>query len=434
MSDHKDSPAQDPNQDLPEKYEIELVWEIDAFLPERKNDLAKKDIKTMSERLVPSMFKSLESTKQYWSVPERLLDIRILMLFRDSLIREQFRNLDEDLIPNLRRIQFELYIIVSKFAEWCFTLAEADRQLSSGKNRITDNRQKSIGQLCSAFTACYGSDALSEKHLDADYKQENSGEYHSILEKLADYTCKKINESFRLEFETSPERLLEKLEKHSNALCIDIITKKELRKYFGNDPSRCVALLMFLPENQPENQDLQHEHQSEKKKFDQYIAFSGFLDCEDEDLRKKINLDQKWHNRELKLTGIFRDISELYHANLVTLNSDIVNRMIAYRVNEDFSLRKSLTLRNAVNEAQNVDIEDKKKSKRYYSSVKKDYSCCERKILAEDLSKQTSENAMLLVTFQPCLNCYGALKAWKRKRGIKKLSVKYIPPKYLVAD
>lgn len=46
--------------------------------------------------------------------------------------------------------------------------------------------------------------------------------------------------------------------------------------------------------------------------------------------------------------------------------------------------------------------------------VKRLYSCCERKILAELLArgKLATKSAILYVKFVPCLSCYGALREW----------------------
>ena len=184
---------------------------------------------------------------------------------------------------------------------------------------------------------------------------------------------------------------------------------------------------MFLPENQSGNQNLQPESQHEKQKYHQYLAFSGYLDCEETEQLPDV------FRPKPKLASEFVQISGEYGAKLVTLKTDIIKRISTYVIAKDFTLIKSQTLLEAVDEAkenaknQNVNLEDEIIAKRWYKPIKKDYSCCERKILAaDDLSNETSKNTMLLVKFQPCFDCYAALKKWKEKNNIK-LSVDYIP-------
>ena len=265
---------------------------------------------------------------------------------------------------------------------------------------------------------------------------------YSILKDLVESVCEKVNgffnnlknkygtkeplEDTKKAEEHSIEKLLGDIEIIARKLSINNPTIDAICNY-QDDSSRCVALLMFLPENQSGNQNLQPESQHEKQKYHQYLAFSGYLDCEETEQLPDV------FRPKPKLASEFVQISGEYGAKLVTLKTDIIKRISTYVIAKDFTLIKSQTLLEAVDEAkenaknQNVNLEDEIIAKRWYKPIKKDYSCCERKILAaDDLSNETSKNTMLLVKFQPCFDCYAALKKWKEKNNIK-LSVDYIP-------
>lgn len=161
---------------------------------------------------------------------------------------------------------------------------------------------------------------------------------------------------------------------------------KKLEDYFS-DKRRCVALIDIY------RGDL-------KNTIERVVAFSGYFDCEDADLRSKVN------GREDHIEA-FQIIADKLGAELAYFSADVVDRVKRY----ELDVKLKLTACGLLREELGIQVED----------LKREYSCCERKILAKmeiNGRKISYCNAYILVKFMPCINCYGALREWENKNNL----------------
>lgn len=157
---------------------------------------------------------------------------------------------------------------------------------------------------------------------------------------------------------------------------------KKLEDYFS-DKKRCVALIDIY------RGDL-------KNTVERIIAFSGYFDCEDAELRSKVNGSEDH-------IEAFQKIADKLGAELAYFSADVVDRVKRYEL--DGKLK--LTARGPLRKELGIQAKD----------LKREYSCCERKILAKmeiNGRKISHCNAYILVKFMPCILCYGALDEWKK--------------------
>ena len=158
------------------------------------------------------------------------------------------------------------------------------------------------------------------------------------------------------------------------------------------DKKRCVALL-----------DIQNGPR--------ILAFSGFWDCVDTQVQNTLGCSAN------NLVA-FQNISSYIKGDLAIFSADVVDRIIRCKIDRNLHLIQYGPMR-----AELPSVFDKKQA----DSIKKDYSCCERKILAEVASRggiKTPTDAELYVKFQPCLSCYGALTDWSQANAIR-LTIDY---------
>lgn len=156
----------------------------------------------------------------------------------------------------------------------------------------------------------------------------------------------------------------------------------EIKKYFS-DEGRCVALIDIY------RGDL-------KNTVERIIAFSGYFDCEDAVLRVKVD------GREDHIEA-FKQIAGRFGAELAYFSEAVVDRVKRYELDG----KLELTARGPLREELKMLAKD----------LKREYSCCERKILAKmeiNGRKISHCNAYILVKFMPCILCYGALDEWKK--------------------
>lgn len=159
------------------------------------------------------------------------------------------------------------------------------------------------------------------------------------------------------------------------------------------------------------------------------LAFSGYFDCQDQEVIEVLGLNER-NNRE-----ITRNMEEVCRCldvgnrevSLVKLNTGCVDYIERYEVGEDLQFLPSGPMRREIKEikdylAANTGIKSEKElsdiAKRHYGLLKKEYACCERKILAIDTPVLLAyegydvSNLTLYVKFRPCIRCYGAITAF----------------------
>lgn len=178
-----------------------------------------------------------------------------------------------------------------------------------------------------------------------------------------------------------------------------------IKKYFS-DTSRCVALIDVYD----------REFSLTGDSIERIIAFSGFLDCEDAELRRKLNKQERMSEQEEKLMDAFQEIGNSLHARVARLSKEVVDNIKSYYIDDSLELNEEGPLRKEIGK-QNIH------------DIKRKYACCERKILSQmeaNHRRIVHCNANILVKFEPCIRCYCALKEWKWENA---LSVRLQVPK-----
>ena len=206
------------------------------------------------------------------------------------------------------------------------------------------------------------------------------------MQMAADKACDIVNVSGNRQVTTVGE-LLKQVKDALELLGIGVKRHTKQWKDYVKDEGRCIALL-------------------ELKNGKRYLAFSGFLDCEDLQAQSVLKCPAN-----TEIIDDFRRISQYFHAALAIHSSDVVDKMTRYKVGKDCKLRQFGPMRTELP----PDFDENQAN-----IVKKAYSCCERKILAEIEAQGGVQNtlARLFVKFEPCLKCYGALNNWMDKNGI----------------
>lgn len=472
---------------------IVLTWKASSFIGSLPDDM------TFQEPLYPDAFYTDADIKNYWSVPERLVDIRWL---KNRQGRTEQTSEDVSFSSYIK-LEFRLYRIVTTLGEWVGSCEKNIKKLnenpasrddallnqwqpegsflqriSSGtdeKNgttfstedlgrlhemakefaqlRVTDarrgNLQKSAQKLQRNIEKTYGSDLkecpslalfhseevqttyglardFSKKAYDflinhawreespelrrlseledrirkahPDWRPEGtdrwSEQYQQSLWKglqfLADDACAAINGTD--ESVHSIEDLLNRVDRVIKALQISPREKTILYNNYIKDNNRCVALL-----------DIQNGPK--------ILAFSGFWDCADAQSQSVLGCSDRALNA-------FQNIGVYLKADLAVLSTRVVDKIIRYKMDRGLRLVQHGPMRTEL-----PRVLDKDRA----SFIKREYSCCERKILAElaargGISFPTA--ADLYVKFQPCLSCYGALTSWMNANAIQ-LTVDY---------
>lgn len=137
-----------------------------------------------------------------------------------------------------------------------------------------------------------------------------------------------------------------------------------------------------------------------KNTVERVVAFSGYFDCEDAKLRIKVD------GREDHIEA-FKQIAGRFGAELAYFSEAVVDRVKRYELDGKLELTAHGPLREEL--------------KMLAKDLKREYSCCERKILAKmEINGRNIAhcNAYILVKFMPCILCYGALDEWKNKNNL----------------
>lgn len=474
---------------------IVLTWRASAFIESLPNEM------TIQEVLHSNTFDTKADIRSYWSVPERLVDIRWLS--------DRQRGIEQDLedgsFSSYVKLEYRLYRIVTALGElvdscgktikkfnenlstqddnllskWqpeepfllrCFleageengtTLSAEDlSQLYEMAKEfshihVTDarrkNLQRSAQKLQKDLEKTYGSDLGEPSSLELFHSKERQVTYNRVrdfskkvydflvnqawreenpalrrlseleeyirkvhpdwkpegtdrwsehyqkslwsgLQSLADDACQMINGNGTVGSASSIEDLLKRVDNAIQTLDLSPKEKTNLYNEYIKDKKRCVALL-----------DIQNGPR--------ILAFSGFWDCVDTQVQNTLGCSAN------NLVA-FQNISSYIKVDLAIFSADVVDRIIRCKIDRNLHLIQYGPMR-----AELPSVFDKKQA----DSIKKDYSCCERKILAEVASRggiKTPTDAELYVKFQPCLSCYGALTDWSQANAIR-LTIDY---------
>lgn len=198
--------------------------------------------------------------------------------------------------------------------------------------------------------------------------------YHNALFKnlqyVANHICDRLNQSGKIELEAI-QKVMESLK-----ISKDAETQKAYKNYLKNSASRCVALLIL----------------DDSRRL---LSFSGFLDCTDPD-----TLNLLGESKKDELLSIFQQIADGVNAKYIPFCYQVVENTFRYQLNEVLDFDPPISMRWEI-------------SQKMFQ--KKSYSCCERKLLAWLKCQSIQpESAKLIIKFEPCVSCLGALLDWKK--------------------
>lgn len=205
------------------------------------------------------------------------------------------------------------------------------------------------------------------------------------LQSSADAVCGVINDTGPSGSFTA-EALLQRVSRAVDLLGLSKRQETKLWKDYTKDTGRCVALL-----------DVSGGGRT--------MAFSGYFDCEDNQAHSLLSCVTS--EKTTELIDAFRAVCRCLRADLAVLSAGVVDRMRRSELDNRFQIRLSGPLRAEMAAGAGVPF------------LKKSYSCCERKILAElEPRNYTDTSASLYVKFQPCFSCYGVLREWMNANRI----------------
>lgn len=161
----------------------------------------------------------------------------------------------------------------------------------------------------------------------------------------------------------------------ASRLCRDCLTDREKRK--KEDNPRCVAVYAF------------NEVFDTEPKTKGYLVFSGFLDCEDEAIRQAFSLNDDNNT----LIEVVKNIAQRLDLTLVQPCMDIG----LYGI-ENNAISRITLLGTELKKANKSGFD-----KAAYDKLKKDFSCCERKIFTKFFDGYRP--GILFVKFDPCEKC-----------------------------
>lgn len=199
--------------------------------------------------------------------------------------------------------------------------------------------------------------------------------YHDALfenlQHVANHVCDRLNQSGKMELDAIQEVM--------DSLQISREGKQyqnEYNNYLKNSSSRCVALLIL----------------NDGRRL---LSFSGFLDCTDPD-----TLNLLGEGKKDGMLSLFQQIAEGINAEHIPFCSQVVEHTFRYRLNDVLDFDPPISMRREV-------------SQKLFQ--KKCYSCCERKLLAWlNCQSIRPASAELIIKFEPCVSCLGALRDWKK--------------------
>lgn len=461
---------------------ITLEWNVRSFIQNLPNGC---NLQTVVERLNPYSFQPGNDIKDYWSIPERLLDM--YWVFKRSEIaysEEDQPNISE--FSSYIKLEHQLFLVVTKigllawdyvknaiidlddkidlhiyredniqFLHSCtakqsedasFTFPEEiliklyELALDVPSYAVSDSRTQDLRDAANKLKKClnhFASSSIEESLSLLLASQEEKLEITQLAQdfakKAADYldnplwrkdsssikALKKVIKNIQKilpdwspanvspwtpkyvisiwdglqdmatsicnHFTCSPTEklsissLLDRVEEIIHKLNLQDKVKKTLEEYTRNQ-KKCVALLDFGSITRM-----------------RIFSFSGFQDCTDSEIESLLGI-----TCDSETFNAFRNICTSFHADLACFSKDVVDQIVRYEINSNCMLKKYGPLRNELSPLMPI---------KFY---KKNYSCCERKILAKlaATGKQTITSASLYVKFAPCTNCFGALRDW----------------------
>ena len=314
-------------------------------------------------------------------------------LIRNIEIAERMRREKE---PNQADQYQKVYDLFQKFFEKSKDFFENKvwRKESKAVTEI-EKLEQSVQVLWNDYRSINMSSAISA---------EDQINLQTGMQKAADQICKMLFAAKGREMKL--EELQQKIDEAvARMKSCKIRWNGNIKKYFS-DTSRCVALIDVYD----------REFSLTGDSIERIIAFSGFLDCEDAELRRKLNKQERMSEQEEKLMDAFQEIGNSLHARVARLSKEVVDNIKSYYIDDSLELNEEGPLRKEIGK-QNIH------------DIKRKYACCERKILSQmeaDHRRIVHCNANVLVKFEPCIRCYCALKEWKWENA---LSVRLQVPK-----
>lgn len=173
--------------------------------------------------------------------------------------------------------------------------------------------------------------------------------------------------------------------------------EKRLQKYY-QDGGRCVAMIRWRNSG----------------KVHKYVAFSGYLECSDPRILEVKGLPGMGE-MEKTAWNAFNQICKALKSHLVAYEKNLKSYVWRYALDSSVDYLPVTTLEKELGK-KGSDEEEKEKRK-----ALRFYSCCERKILGylEENKLQPDADVTVIVKFDPCVQCYTALRLWKKELETK---------------
>lgn len=362
---------------------IEFVWRVLSFIPYQTDF---PEPKLIREELTPS---ALENMKVYWSVAERLADMRWVIDYRRLAEEVSQRSEPSKDEMSIQYIALECYLhrIVATIGSWARTCIKVMKRLqkcSRESNTDIEHNSMMSAELKKPLMRIVSNiQRIVPKWDEPDTNIDEAAYIQLVWEGLQDVAnriCGLINRRAWTS-EISIATILSGVENvATNILGIGKNSDNQINAYLSKG-TRCIALL--------ETDDVK------------IMAFSGFWDCSDITTQKKLNV-----SCDRDLVDSFKRISNHFGADLAVLSTSVVERLHRYTLDAGCNLKKYGPLWEEIALATS--------NRMSIGEIKRLYSCCERKILAElsTQGKLATKSAILYVKFVPCLSCYGALREW----------------------
>lgn len=178
--------------------------------------------------------------------------------------------------------------------------------------------------------------------------------------------------------------------------------KKKTLQAYCQDGTRCVAMIRW----------------QEPGKVHKYVAFSGYLDCSDHRILEVKGLSEMGEMEKVARNA-FEQICRALSSQLVAYEEDLKSYVWRYALDSSVAYLPVTTLGKELGIKGSADEEkEKRKVLRYYS-------CCERKILGylEEKKIRPHADVTVIVKFEPCVQCYTALRLWKKELEAKSIGL-----------